>query len=104
MSPDSPPTYIYIYVYLFIYLLGNYLNPITAGSARINAIEREKKERNVRRVKKRKGIEAQRVKPPTPSQAIDALRGEEKQNGKQKKVKRIMRKKSVRGVEKFQEE
>ena len=39
-------------------------------------------------VKKRKGIEAQRVKHPTPSQATDALTGEEEQNGKQKRTKR----------------
>ena len=47
------------------------------GSARINV-----KEREVRRVKKRKGIEAQNVKHPTSSRAIDALIGDEDQNGK----------------------
>ena len=31
---------------------------------------------------KRKGIETQRVKHPTPSRAIDALIGDEEQNGK----------------------
>ena len=41
-----------------------------------------------RRGKKRKGIEAHRVKYPTPSQATDALTGEEEQNGKQKRTKR----------------
>ena len=41
-----------------------------------------------RRVKRRKGIEAQRVKPSTPSQSIDALIGDEEQNGKQKKKKK----------------
>ena len=39
----------------------------------------------MRRVKKKKGIEAQRVKPLTPSRAIDALIGDEEQNGKHKK-------------------
>ena len=43
------------------------------------------KEGNARRkTKKRKGIEAQRVKPSTPSWAIDALIGEEEQNGNRK--------------------
>ena len=54
-------------------------------SARINAKEREK----VRRAKKRKGIEAQRVMPSTPSQANDMHIGDEEQNGKQKKEKKI---------------
>ena len=49
---------------------------------RINAKERDKKERRVRRAKKRKGTEAEMVIPPTPTRAIDALIGE-KQNGKQ---------------------
>ena len=42
----------------------------------------------MRRAKKRKGIEAQRAKPFTPSQAIEALIGEEEQNGNQKEEKR----------------
>ena len=46
------------------------------------------KERQVRRPKKRKGIEAQRPKPSTPFQATDAQIGDEQQNGKQKKNKR----------------
>ena len=50
------------------------------------------KERKVRRVKKKKGIEAHRVKHPTPSQATDVLTDvlawEEEQNGKQKRTKR----------------
>ena len=46
--------------YLFIYLLNKDQNPTTAGSARINAKEREK-ERKGRRAKKWKGIETQRV-------------------------------------------
>ena len=53
--------------------------------ARINTKEREKKERQVRREKKRKGIEAQTVKHSTPSRATYALIGDEEQNGKQKK-------------------
>ena len=39
----------------------------------------------MRITKKRKGIEAQRAKPPTLTQSIDALIGDEEQNGKQKK-------------------
>ena len=39
-------------------------------------------------MKKRKGIEAQRMKHPTPSRAIDAIIGDEEQNGKQKRPKR----------------
>ena len=63
----------------------SYRIPISATtkSARINV-----KERKVRRVKKRKGVEAQRVKPPTPPWAIDALAGDEEQKGKQKRTKR----------------
>ena len=34
-----------------------------------------------------KGVEAQRVKPSTPSQATNALTGDEEQNGKQKRAK-----------------
>ena len=41
------------------------------------------------RAKRRKGNEAQRVKPPTPSQAIDAHIGDEEQNGKQKRNKKL---------------
>ena len=53
-----------------------------------NAKERERKERQVKREKKRKGTEAQRVKLPTLSRTTDALKGDEEQNGKQKKEKR----------------
>ena len=42
----------------------------------------------MRRWKKRKEIEAQRVKHPTPCQAIDALKEDEDQKGKWKKTKR----------------
>ena len=52
------------------------LNPSTAGSARTNAQQREKKESEKSKEKKR--IEAQRVKHPTPPQAIDAHMGEER--------------------------
>ena len=45
------------------------------------------KERQVKRAK-RKGIEGQRVKHPTTSQATDALIGNEEQNDKQKRTKR----------------
>ena len=65
---------------LFIFLLHYNLNPATAGSACINAKERE--------VKKRKGIEALRMKHPTRSRAADALIREEEQNRIQKGTKR----------------
>ena len=52
---------------MFIYLLFKYLYLATARSAHINTKGREKKERRVRRVKKRKGIEAQRGIHPNPS-------------------------------------
>ena len=70
---------------IFIYLLRYNLNLYTAGSARINAKESEKKERQVRREKKRNGTEARRAKPSTPSQAH---KRDEEQNGKQKKNKK----------------
>ena len=70
-----------------MWLEGSPLNSATAGSAHINAKERDKNERKVRRVKKRKWIEAQRVKHPTSSRATDALIGDEEQNGKQQKEK-----------------
>ena len=60
----------------------------TAGSARVNAKERDKKKRQWRRAKERKGIEVQRAKPPTPTGAIDALIWNEEQNEKQKKEKK----------------
>ena len=59
------------------------LTAANAGSARINA-----KERETRIWKKRKVFEAHRVKHPTPSQATDALTGEEEKNGKQKSEER----------------
>ena len=42
------------------------------------------KERHVKRAKKRKGIEKQRVKPSIQSQASVALIGNEEEKGKQK--------------------
>ena len=54
-------------------------NPVTAGSTRINAEEREKEERQVRRAKK-KGRKGQDVKAPAPTRAICELIGEEEQN------------------------
>ena len=39
----------------------------------------------MRKAKKKKEIEAQRAKPPTPTQTIDALIGDEERNGKQRK-------------------
>ena len=80
----------YITKFIYINVLGNYLNRATTGSAHINAKERDKKERKVRGAKKRKGIEAQRVKHPNPSRVTDAPIGDEKQNGN----KRTKRKRS----------
>ena len=57
--------------------------PVNVGSACINA-----KERETRRGKKRKGIEAHRVRHRTTSQATDALTGDEEQNGKQENKKK----------------
>ena len=68
-------------ILLLLYIIIRRPIPANAGLARINA-----KERKVR-WKKRKGIEAHRVKNPTPSQATDALIGDEEQNGKQKRTK-----------------
>ena len=42
----------------------------------------------MRRGKKRKGVEAQRVRSPTSIRAIDALIGDEEQNGKESKEKK----------------
>ena len=47
--------------------------------ARINAKKRDKKERKGRRIKIRKGIEAQRVKPPIPTRKNNAIMGDEEQ-------------------------
>ena len=62
--------------YLFIFITREPI-PANARSARISA-----KEGKARRGKKRKEIEAHRVKHPTPSQATDALTREEEQNGR----------------------
>ena len=53
----------------------------------MNAKEREKKERQVRRAKEKKVVEAQKVKPPTPSRAIDALIGDAEQKKRTKRRK-----------------
>ena len=50
-----------------------------------NIEERGMKERQGRRAKKRKVTDTQRVKPPTPSQAINAVIRDKEQDGKQKK-------------------
>ena len=42
----------------------------------------------MRRAKEKKGVEAQKVKPPTPILAIDALIGDEEQNENRKKNKK----------------
>ena len=57
-------------VYIYLFIIREPI-PDTAGSARINA-----KERNVRRGKKKKGIKAQMPNHPTPTQTInDAVIG-----------------------------
>ena len=60
-------------------------NPATAGSARINAKERDKKKRQVKRAKKKKGMKEQRGNLLPQHGAIAALMGDEKQNGNMKK-------------------
>ena len=52
---------------IFIFLLGRDLTPAPVGLERINAKEREEKKSQEKRAKKRKGIEAMRVKHQTPS-------------------------------------
>ena len=56
---------------LFIY----YTYSRHCGVGGVNAKERDKKEKQGR-AKKRKGIEAQKAKPPTPNLAIYALTGD----------------------------
>ena len=60
-------------------------------------IKKAKKVGIVRRVDKKKGMKAQRVKPPTSCHTINALIGDEEQNGNQKK--RRKRKKEGEGSE-----
>ena len=55
------------------------------GLACTNAKKRDKKERQLKRVKKQKEIKAQRVKSPTITQATDVLIGDEEENRKQEK-------------------
>ena len=59
--------------------------------ARINVHQGKKQERQGKRAKKMKGIEVQSVKPPTPSQAIDTLIGDNEQNKSRRKNKRKKR-------------
>ena len=69
-------------MYLFIMPV---LNPATEGSTRMKDKEREKREGQVGIEKKKKGSRKQRAKPLSPAPAIDAVIGDEEQNGKQKK-------------------
>ena len=71
---------------LTLYSSFKYLNLVRSEC--INTKVREKKERQMRRMKKRKGIEIQKVKPLTSSQAIDVLIGNKEQNRKQKKKRK----------------
>ena len=70
-----------LFIYLFIIRKPT---PDNAGSARVNAKERYKKERRGRRAKEWKGIAAQMGELPTPTRSIDALIGDEQQNKKKK--------------------
>ena len=54
----------------------------------MNAMERDRKESQVRRTKERKGIKPQRVKHPTSFRAMHELIEDEYQSGKQKTTKR----------------
>ena len=76
------------YVAFFIIIIIQRPKSLPTGSARFNVKEKEKKERLVRRAREMKGIEALRVKQPTTFRSIDALIGEEEENGKQKRTKR----------------
>ena len=58
------------------------------GLTRYNAKKREKKEKQVRITKKKKGSEVQRAKPSTSTRAVDELKGFVEQNGEEKKEKR----------------
>ena len=73
---------LYSKFFYFILFIRRIPTPATEGLVRINAKERNEKERQGRRAKKKKGIGAQRVKHLTPTRAIDALIGEEKQKKK----------------------
>ena len=69
-------------LYIIFYLLvGEDLNPVTEGSARVNVKERKKKERQDRRAKKIKRSR-QKAKSPSATQAIGALIGNEEQKEK----------------------
>ena len=76
-----------MHIYILTYLLDNYKKNLSnARSACTDAKEREKNERKLRRARKRKGIDAQRVKHPTSSQASGVIIGDEEQNEKQKRT------------------
>ena len=65
-----------MFIYLFVYLLDIYSIPLPRGQ---HAARKE-----TRRKELRKTGSGQRVKPSTPTQAIDAHMGEEEKNRKQK--------------------
>ena len=90
MNPNSPyPVCMYMYIYLYIYIYYTRIYSYTAGSTCVNT-----KERQVRIVKRRKGIEPQRAKHPGLSRATNALIGNEEQNGKKKRTKERNRERS----------
>ena len=75
-----------ILIYLFIQHIPY---SVTAGSARNNAKKRDKKER------RRKNVSGRRVKPSTPTQAIDARMGGEEKTENKRIVKKRRKKKRV---------
>ena len=80
---------------IYIYLLGKDLNAATEVWASVNAKKRKKE---VRRAKKMKRVERQKVKPPTPTRATDALIRDEKQLENQKREKERNREGSYPGT------
>ena len=58
-------------------------NPVTLGSARSSTKEREKEMQGRKEKKQQKRIKEHRTKPPTQTRTINAIIGEEEQNGKQ---------------------
>ena len=67
-----------IYIYIYIYILGDNLLPLPRGKREPTSRKRDKKGRSSEEKEQRKkGIEAQRVKPFTPTLAIDELIGYE---------------------------
>ena len=75
LMPADPAVVGVAYLFILILLGYNLIPPV-----------RGRRASTPRKERRRKGIEVERVKPPTPSQTLAALIGDEEQNGKQKKV------------------